>query len=501
MGFLHSFLRPIRSAGSSLVARLPFLAKKRFLIPLALIAIGGGGYLAFAQPAAPEFETATVVRQDIVQVVSQTGTVEPAEEVELSFTGAGRIERVYVTEGQTVRRGQLLAVLNSASEYANLLSARARLRQQEATLASAGSSRTRVGSQQDQIVENARLAILTEDIQAYLVAGGSEALNRDHTPPTVSGTYTCEREGTYRIELYRSQAQSGATMIYSGIESGRVSVSTVRPVPLGTCGLFVQFPENFVVSRNGVWEIPVPNTRSDSYQARVSAYEAARENRRLALEDAERTPVLSAQIAEARAAVLAAEASFAETRLVAPFAGVVTLVDAVRGAIASPGIPALSLISSNAFEIKVLIPEDDIGEIAVGDRATVTLDAYDDATFEANVAFIPPTATADSGTASFEVTLQFANVDDRIRAGLSADVDITAAERKNALAVPTRAIIEENGGRYVRVLTSETSYRLTPVSTGLSGTGTIEVTSGLNEGDRIITFANEEALAGLTKEG
>jgi RND family efflux transporter MFP subunit len=374
------------------------------------------------------------------------------------------------------------------------------LQQQQATLASAGSSKDRVRSQQDQLVENARLAVLKEDLQAYLVVGGSENLDHDHTPPTVSGTYTCEREGVYRIELYRSHAQSGSTMTYSGLESGRESVSTIRPVPLGKCGLYVQFPDNFVSTRTLVWEISIPNTRSATYQTRLSAYKAARENRRLSLEDAERTPILSAQIAEARAAVLAAEAAFAETRLVAPFAGVVTLVDAVRGAIASPGLPALSLISSNAFEIKVLIPEDDIGEIAVGDRATVTLDAYDDATFEANVSFISPSATTDTGTASFEVTLQFASIDDRIRAGLSTDVDIIAAEHKNVLAVPTRAIIEENGGRYVRVLASDTSYRLAPVSTGLSGSGVTEIVSGLAEGERIVTFANEEALATLTKE-
>lgn len=487
-------------AGASVTGKFPFLARKMFYIPALLVLIGGGAYFATASPEEPAFETAVVARQDVTQGVSQTGTVEPAEEVDLSFTGAGRIERVYVTEGQTVRRGQLIATLESRSEYANLLSARARLKQQQASFQSAGTSLERTASQQDQLVENARRDILTEDIRAYLAAGGSEAIDRDHTPPTVSGTYTCSREGVYRIELYRSNAQSGSTMTYSGIESGRISVSTVRPIPLGACGLYVQFPENFVSNTTVVWEVPVPNTRSATYQSRVNAYEAAIENRRRSIEDARTTPLVSAQIEEARAAVLAAEAAFAETRLLAPFSGLVTRVDAVRGDIASPGTPAVSLISDNAFEVVVLVPEDDIGQVEVGDAAEVTFDAYDDTSVRANVSFISPRATTDGGASAFEVTLQFAERDERIRAGLSADVDIMAAERKNVIAIPTRAVVEENGTRYVRVLTSPTTYRKAAVTTGLSGNGIIEVTSGLAEGETIITFANEESLAGLTLE-
>lgn len=503
MTYLSSLKASAASAkglGRRFLARAAFLKKKRWYIPLALLFVGAGSYLALAQPKEPDFETAVVSRQDVVQVVSQTGTVEPAEAADLSFTGTGRIERVYVEEGQAVRRGQLIASLESRSEYANLLSARARLKQQEATYQNADTSLEQTRSQQDRLVENARLALLREDLQAYLVQGGSENISSDHTPPTITGTYRCDEEGAYRITMYASGAQSGATLTYNGIEEGKVSASTIRPVPLGDCGLYIQFPDDFFISRNIVWEIAVPNKRSATYQARLNAYNAAVENRRLTITETRRTPILSAQIEEARAAVLAAEAAFADTRLVAPFAGIVTRVDATRGAIASPGTPAVSLVSTNAFEIRVSVPEDDISQIEVGDRADVSFDAYDDTVIPANVSFISPQATTDSGAVAFEVTLQFAEQDDRIRAGLSADVDIVAAERKDVVAVPTRAVIEEEDGRYVRLMASDVSYRKVAVTTGLSGSGYIEITSGLTEGDRIITFANEDSLAALTEE-
>ncbi|MEA2701604.1 MAG: HlyD family secretion protein [Candidatus Parcubacteria bacterium] len=501
MTYLSKAWAWLKGLVSRITGRFPFLKRKLVYIPLGLVLLVVIGYAAFAKPAEPAFETAVVARQDIVKLVSETGTITPAEEVDLSFTGTGRISRVYVTEGQEIRAGQLIATLESTRQYADLLSARARLKQAEATAGSGTRTRAQTEAQQDQLVENAERELRSGDLAAYLIEGGAEGTSSDFSAPIVSGTYRCSREGTYRIELYPSKARSGGSFRLSGLETtGPQTVSTVGPVPLGTCGLYVQFPTDFAKSRSVVWEIPVPNVRSGTYQSRKNAYDAAVENRRLALEETERSPLLNAQVEEARAAVLSAESAFADTRLVAPFTGTITKVDAVRGDIASIGTPAASLISAEAFEIKLSVLEDDIGDVNVGDMTDVTFDAYDGAHMEARVSFIPPSATNESGAASFEVTLQFTAPDERIRAGLSVDADIRAAEATGVIAIPTRSVIEENGVRYVRVMISETAYRKVPVATGLSGSGMIEVREGLAEGDRIITFANEEALAGLTEE-
>jgi RND family efflux transporter MFP subunit len=501
MKYLKTAFTAFKRLIARITGRFPFLKRKLVYIPLLLVLIVIVGYAAFHKPAEPAFEAATVSKQDVVKVVSETGTVTPAEEVDLSFTGSGRINQVYVTEGQAVRAGQLIASLDGARQYAELLGARARLKQAQASASSGTRTREQTEAQQDQLVENAKRELVSGDLEAYLAGGASETTSRDFTPPTVSGTYRCSHEGTYRLELYPSAAPSGASFRVSGLETdGPKSVSTVSPVPLGSCGLYVQFPSGFAQTRSVVWEIPVPNVRSSTYQSRKNAYDAAVENRRLALEQAEQSPVLDAQVEEARAAVLAAESAFNDTRLVAPFTGTITKVDAVRGDIASIGTPAVSLISADAFEIKLAVLEDDIGDVNIGDMADVTFDAYDGAHMPARVSFIPPSATSESGTASFEVTLQFTEPDERIRAGLSADVDIRAAEALGVIAIPTRAVIEQDDTRFVRVITSDTTYKKVKVTTGLSGSGVIEVKTGLKEGDRIITFANDEALAGLTEE-
>ena len=469
MSYLSRAWTWLKGVGSRISSRFPFVKRKRFYIPMAILLIGGIGYFAFAQPVAPQFETQIVARQDVVRIVSETGTVEPVEEVDLSFTGSGRIERVYVVEGQTVRAGTLIATLESAQQYASLLSARARLRQAEAMASSGGRTREQIEVQQNQFVENARRELMFGDLQAYLVSGGIEDSSRNFSAPAVSGTYSCGREGTYRIELYASAAQSGTSFRLSGLETGTYSVSTAGPTALGQCGLYLQFPESFARSNTIVWEIPIPNTRSNTYQARKNAYDAAVENRRLALEESSRSPVLSAQVEEARASVTAAEAAFADPRLVAPFDGLITGVKAVRGDIASMGTPAASLISSQAFQISLLIPENDIGEIHIGDTAEVSFDAYEGVRLPARVSFVSPRATSESGATAFEVTLQFTESDERIRAGLSVDVDIRAAEATDVIAVPVRAVVEDDGERFVRVVVSETTWRRAPVTTGQIG--------------------------------
>lgn len=501
IGYTTPMKSTIQGIWSRVAARMPRLVKrKRFYVPALIVLVGAGAWAALGQGSAvPAFETGIVERGPVERTISETGTVAPADEVSLAFTGSGRVVAVEVAKGDQVRAGQVLASLDSVQARASLAKAQAALRAAEARAGSAGSTRTQVAQQQEQMVASARTALISGDLQAYLVSGGREA-DFSYAQPTITGTYRCAAQGEYRVRLYGSSSLTGYSFTLSGIESGNGSVSTSQPQPLGSCGLFIQFPENFARGSDIVWSIPIPNTRSATYVTRKSAYEAALQARDLALLDGMNAPVLAADIDQARAGVRAAEAALAETNLVAPFAGLVTDLAVTRGQIASPGTPALSLISASRFEIAVEIPEDDIVGIEVGDRAAVTFDAFRNTALDAHVVYVAPAARARaSGGVAFEVLLQFSEEDERVRAGLTADVEIFAEKREDVLRVPVRAVIEEDGMRYVRVLVDDATWRRTPVTTGLRGGGFYEVTGGLEGGERIITFANGAALNALTE--
>ncbi|MEZ4194985.1 MAG: efflux RND transporter periplasmic adaptor subunit [Candidatus Paceibacterota bacterium] len=525
------------------------LSKKYWIAGIAVVGLVGWGVFGGSKSVLPEgVEIGVVGLGEVLEVVSETGYVKASQAVEMAFERGGRVTEVLVESGSVVEAGDVLMKLDSASAEADLVSAYARLEAEqvrlrellsgadtnslavtksavvsaETALANAKRNLEEVIAQQNQLVVSAEKTLRSTGLQAYLVSEEKANSSYVYTAPTITGTYNSEVEGVYRLELYSSGAPSGASYRVLGLENMTEAVSTVSPTPVGTRGLFVQFPNNF--AKQTEWEIPIPNTRSASYLTNLNTYQAVVEGRKVAIATAEsavkvaeanlkqsqtqltqvsgsardeRVLAQQALVKQMEASVISAQVQYDHLTLKAPFAGKVTKVSVDPGVIVSPTVPVVSLISGDNYELVVNISESDIQEINIGDTATVIFDAYDDGLFEAKVIRISPSAEVSEGVRSFEMILQFINQDDRIRAGLSADIDILAEKRTDVIVVPTRAIVEQTDGKFVRTWDGTTLNYL-PVKTGLRGSnGMTEIVSGLTEGTEIITFAREADIEKL----
>jgi multidrug efflux pump subunit AcrA (membrane-fusion protein) len=94
------------------------------------------------------------------------------------------------------------------------------------------------------------------------------------------------------------------------------------------------------------------------------------------------------------------------------------------------------------------------------------------------------------GVATYKITMQFVKKDERLKSGMTANIDILADERENVFYVPQRAVLSKNGDKMVKILSDEKSGAITEVAvkTGLRGSdGNIEITDGIREGDKVIT--------------
>lgn len=150
----------------------------------------------------------------------------------------------------------------------------------------------------------------------------------------------------------------------------------------------------------------------------------------------------------------------------------------------------ISIISEDSYEVEIFIPEVDIAKVSVDDTAEITLDAYtNDDIFNAIVISIDPAETVIEGVSTYKVVLSFVDSkDERIRSGMTADTVIFTDEKKDVLAVPTRAVITENGQKYIRTLDGGEIKKI-PINTGMrSSDGRIEIIEGLDGGETIITF-------------
>ena len=194
-----------------------------------------------------------------------------------------------------------------------------------------------------------------------------------------------------------------------------------------------------------------------------------------------------------------------ETNILAPIDGTVVGEPKTVGtmAVATSDNPTVIMRIANlsSKEIKAKIDETDIGNIAVGQPATFTVDAFTDKTFTARVTAIAQTDTTNSwdttsstttttsSSASviyYYVTLAVDDPENLLLPAMTARVDIHTADRPDALAIPLSALKTDTTGSYVVILNSDGTQENRYVETGIYSDEYVEILSGLEDGEKVV---------------
>ncbi len=190
------------------------------------------------------------------------------------------------------------------------------------------------------------------------------------------------------------------------------------------------------------------------------------------------------------------EVEESETKIRAPFQGVITSRYAVPGAFVTPttsasssregGATSSSIVKlSQGLEIVAKVPESDIGRIQTGQEATIRVDAFPDKRFNAIVSKISPSAIKNNNVTSFEVTLLLGNRPENLRLGMTSDINFqTGATKKNTL-IPTVAIVTEEGKAGVLIVGSNNQPTFKKVELGTSSGSKTAIISGLEPGEKV----------------
>lgn len=167
----------------------------------------------------------------------------------------------------------------------------------------------------------------------------------------------------------------------------------------------------------------------------------------------------------------------------APFDGVVSEREVQVGARVGPNTKVFSLVSLQDMVARVFVPGRYLPEVAVGQDATLTSDFLPGREFAAWVKRISPVIDPSSGT--FKVTVGVRSPDRDVVPGLFVRASIVTEERPAALLVPKRAIVYEGGDQFIFTVREGHATRL-PFDAGFETADTIELRSGLAEGDAVI---------------
>ncbi len=429
---------------------------------LAVVASGCNSTGAVPQSIAPEnphvpVEVSAVHTGNIANVLNFSGDLEPETSLSLVSIVSGAIEEVMVEPGDEVRAGDPILRIEDTTYRAQLKQAEAGL-----TVAQANLQKMLNGPRSEQI-EMARVGV--EAAKAQLE--GVTTLTDDER--TIASAQLAQAEAALRL----AQSQ------YDKIKWAGQASMTPQALQLEQATIAYQ-------TAKAAYDMQANPDTTTLAQLRAAVRRAE-----LNLQLAE-NPFTDEDYALARAGVSQAEGVVALAQyqvdnviLRAPFDGVIAEVYATVGAVGGPQLPAVKLISKN-LEVKIEIPENQIGQVYEGQPAALKVAAFPGEDFPAFVKSVAPAADATSHT--FSVTIGVADDGQKLRAGMFADVALLLDERANAILVPRSAVTEMDGQPVVFVVSAdEQTVTLRPVKLGLTDDGNIEITDGLSVGETIVT--------------
>jgi multidrug efflux pump subunit AcrA (membrane-fusion protein) len=443
--------------------------------------------------------TVTVSRGVIQTVVSGSGNLAPAKQVDVDFATSGKLTKIYTKAGAHVSKGELLARIDNRSQRVDVAKAEAALVDAEDALTKA------------------------QDAEASGTTTSTAASTEDATATTASAATTEDATATTASAATAGAATSGAARATT-VAFVAQATPTASAAPTETPrGEATPTPSATATPRASA--TPAPTSAAPSGGSRTSSGGASggsgTDSSSSSAGGGSTQSVESAQAAvdSAQLALEDAQDALDDTVLRAPMAGTVASVSGEVGDTTGSGSSSggagggdTSSSSSSAFivlaqlsrlKIQVGLSESDIGKVEVGQSATVTINAASgedvaghvtDVGVLASDASSGSGASSSSGAVSYPVTITLDQSTDGIKAGMSATADIVVA-RVSGISVPSQAlrgssVTVERGGKRSTVR----------VQTGVVGDSATQVISGLNAGDKVIVTSTS-AASGRTASG
>lgn len=501
------------------LAMIKFFARpfRLAILLVGAVAVASAIFWGLGREDEPEFVLAK--RQDVVEEVSATGRVKSASSVNLAFDRSGRVARVFVRVGDAILSGSILVQLENADLLAQLAEAEANIKAQRAKL-----DEVKRGTRPEEVeVQAAKVAdarqILVARIQdAYTKSDDAVRNKADQfissprsSSPTLNLSFSVSAQLKSDIESLRVELESllvswksslnglsPAAEIGPHAASAKTNLERIK-VFLDLAALAV----SAAIPNTGLPQATLDGYRSDVSTAR-STIETAILNltsagsnltiqeREFILKQAPPLPEkISAQEAayeEALAKAGTIKAQIAKTAIRSPLNGTVSAVGIKVGEIVSANAAVVSVISTETLQIEVNVPEADVATINVGQTGDVTLDAYGSGVaFRGRIVAIDPAETIVEGVATYRTILQFTQPDERIKSGMSANIDIVTDRRPGVITIPQRAVATKNGDTKAKILMGDGTIEERSIVIGLRGSdGSIEIVEGIREGERVV---------------
>lgn len=484
-----------------------------------------GKWFKAATPAV--YQYVSLENRDIEELVEGSGNVSSLQQLGVQPLTGGQVTAIYIKPGDTVSAGQIIARLDNRSQAIQLQQARASydkvvngaigsdidiarnsLKSAQLNLENAKKNLSEVNTAQNLAVKNSHSTLLNSGLA--LETRNSIAGDK----PTISGAYTCDKEGSYNID-FQGVGYSGLGINISGLEndlnSAQANNINAIPVKIGACGLYLNFDSSKTYNASSQYIIHLPNTQSSTYLTNLNNYNNALQNKVEAIRNAESSvssneiSLTSAQLqldqklasarpedmASAQASLASAQLAYSNTIIKAPFAGQVGDVNMIVGQQVSSASAVATILTKTKI-VDLSLNEVDIVNVKLGQDVRLKFDAIPDLNLTGKVTQINSVGVTASNVVNFTVRVQFDKDDERVKSGMSVTANIIISSKKGVPTLPNSAIKEQDNKTYVSVGISGASssqkriIKSVEVITGVRDDVYTEIISGVTPQDKVV---------------
>ncbi|MBC7795626.1 MAG: efflux RND transporter periplasmic adaptor subunit [Pyrinomonadaceae bacterium] len=483
---------------------------------------------------APEVVTVKAeTRRELKSTVTASGEIRPIQYINITSEVQGRIEEIFVKEGEEVPKGKPLVRLDPTQLQSN----------QDAQRAAFESARDEVNVTRSQVL--AAQNQLSQSQQS-LIANDAAVSTANQQVSTARESLAQARQNIVaaQTDIDRAQVEVNAAnrelkrntdLVESGVVSrlefdqARDRVETAK-ASLDNAKARLQTSKLAVNESNS--RVSEAIARVKEAQARVNQQAISVRDARRGVDTANLSVVSSQSRANQQAATLRGQTNQSNKTLqVAPISGIVAEIPSKVGTFAVAGLsttPLMTIADMSAINVEVKVDETSIDVVSVGQQVKIKVDAFQDREIDGEVTQKTPLAIGKSQTSGglstninvqeakeFRVVIQLKNlspeVQSGLRPGMSATATITTKTANDVVSVPLQSIVDKQPdasptptpeGAIANTVVSPADKpkpikgvfilengkaKFVEITTGITGESDIQITSGVNAGMEIVT--------------
>ena len=427
---------------------------------------------------------------ELTATVSATGNIQAESEVKLSFQQPGTAAQVLLKVGDSVKKGDVIAKLDTTDLELALSQSQASVLQTQNSLANA---------QAQVIVATAGYSRTVEGTRPSDLAAGQASLNAALANLNkVKGGPTDEDIASVRASLQNAEASlKQAQASYDRAYQSNPAAIGASPAALQ----LEQATNNYNAAKSAYDKVAkgADAAQLSSAQQQVSSARAQLDKLRqparkfdieqaLATIEQAKLQVKNAEVQKQLAEIQVKQAlrRLTQATISAPLNGVISAINVKEGETIGTQ-PVITMVDLSQYHIDITVDEIDVAKVKLGQEVLITLDSLPGVEVKGKIDRISPTSTTVNGVVSYTVRVVLDKSDAPLKTGMTANASIVLEKRAGVLLAPNWAVRRDRttGKAYLTIKNGDKTEEI-EVKTGLRNDAFSEITSGAEQGQTVV---------------